>query len=115
MGKVELDEHVLTQRASEQLHQLLDDVRHVQKGGANDLLPRKAEKLGAQFRGTTRGGANLGEVVSARVAGVERVADQDRVVVDDREQVVEVVSDAAGEPADRLELLTLPKLGLQIP
>jgi len=38
------------------------------------------------------------------------LAQQIEVADDDREQIVEIVSDAAGQIADRLHLLRLPKL-----
>ena len=38
------------------------------------------------------------------------VEDEPAVAGDDREQIVEVVSDAAGEPADRVEALRLVRL-----
>ena len=44
---------------------------------------------------------------------VERAAEQVGVAADDGEQVVEVVGDPAGEPADRFHLLRLPELFLE--
>src|SRR5262249_8079162 len=45
---------------------------------------------------------------------VRIVADEIEIADDDRQQVVEVVGDAAGHLADRLELLDLAKLLLQL-
>ena len=45
--------------------------------------------------------------------GAEAIEDQIAVAVDHREQVVEVVRDAAGQPADRFHLLRLTELLLQ--
>ena len=58
--------------------------------------------------------ANLLEVVSGRLVGL---VEQQHVGVtgDDREQVVEVVRDAAGQLAERFHLLRLEQLLLQPP
>ena len=51
-----------------------------------------------------------------RSAVVVEPVDQELAVADDhRQQVVEVVRDAAGEPADRLHLLRLAQLLLELP
>ena len=47
------------------------------------------------------------------VALAQTIEHEVRVAGDRREQVVEVVRDAAGEPADRLHLLRLPELVLE--
>jgi hypothetical protein len=48
-----------------------------------------------------------------RIAVGDRRPQQERVALDDRQQVVEVVRDAAGELADRLHLLRLAQALLQ--
>ena len=49
------------------------------------------------------------------VSLVEVLHEHLRVAVDGHQQIVEVVRDAAGEPADRLHLLRLPQLLLALP
>ena len=61
------------------------------------------------------GALDLLDVGAARIAGVEAVEDQVGVAEDGREHVVEVVRDAAGEPADRFHLLRLAQLRLAVP
>src|SRR5947209_18949668 len=53
-------------------------------------------------------------VLAARIGGAEVLEKQVRVACDGGEDVIEVVSDAAGEPADRFHLLGLPQLLLQL-
>ena len=59
------------------------------------------------------GALNLGELGAELMAGAEFVLSQLRVTNDDGEQIVEIVRDTAGEPADRLHLLRVPKLFIQ--
>ena len=53
------------------------------------------------------------EAPASRPATVGQLAQQRGVAVDDGEQVVEVVGDAAGQPADRFHLLRLAKMRLR--
>ena len=50
-----------------------------------------------------------------RIVGRELLEQQVGVAEDRGEQVVEVVRDAAGEPADRFHLLRLPELLFALP
>ena len=56
---------------------------------------------------------HLAEVLLHRMRALEVHRDQFEVAADRREQVVEVVGDAAGERAHRLHLLRLPQLRLE--
>ncbi len=59
-----------------------------------------------------RGPLDLVEIFGAEVRGIERRRHELGIAGDDGQQVVEVVRDAAGEPADRLHLHRLRELFL---
>jgi hypothetical protein len=69
--------------------------------GIEDLLATECQQLVGQARGSLPGFANLGEQLTTR-----RVAKVDQrhvgTAIDDGEQVVEVVGDAAGQLPDGL-------------
>ena len=91
-----------------------DDLVHVEPLGEQHLLAAEREQLPRQRRCMGGGLPDLVDVVGARVALVEGVREQLRIARDRREHVVEVVGDAAGELADRLHLLRLPQLLLEL-
>ena len=77
------------------------------------LLAREGEQLAHEVGGAVGVLLDLHDVGEGLVARL--VAQQQQVAEADhrRQQVVEVVGDAAGELADRLHLLRLRELGLQ--
>ena len=90
-----------------------DHVVQVERVGVDDLMPAEGEELARQ-----RGGAigRLGDLGGGRAqlgVGRQLVEHQLAVAADHRQQVVEVVGHAAGQPADRLELLALIELRLE--
>ncbi len=99
----------------EQSPHLLDDRGDVHDPGREELAAREGEQLGGERRGSLRRVADLAQVGGGRVAVPDPPAEQLGVAEDAGEEVVEVVSDAAGEPADRLEPLRLVKLALHVP
>ena len=86
-----------------------DDGVQVEHTGLQHLAAAEREQLARERRRAGSGLLDLlGMTAQARVA---LAVDQELAVAGDRgEEVVEVVRDAAGEPADRLHLLRLPKL-----
>ena len=67
----------------------------------------KASSCRVKRRRTLRRVHDLDRLVVSLVAGRQRLVQRLAAVDDDREQVVEIVSDAAGELSDRLHLLRL--------
>ena len=110
----ELD--VLPNQPPEHRLEALDDAREVEHARLEHLLAAEREELAGQRWPRARRASSTSVEVAAR--GIVRLADveEQRVAVarDDGEEVVEVVGDAAGEPADRLHLLRLPELLLQM-
>src|SRR5581483_6329965 len=99
----------------ETAHELLDAAQHVV--GIDDarlerLPAAEREELPGELRRTRRRAANLLDLPLALLhARIEQ--NQLGVAADDREQIVEVVRDAAREPADGFHLLRLEELLLQ--
>ena len=77
------------------------------------LFPAEGEQLTGESRRPVRGPVDLQHVEPALVLVVDRPQQQLRVSDDGRQEVVEVVGDAAGELADGLHLLGLAELLLE--
>jgi hypothetical protein len=118
---VGLDRPQLRVGHGDQLDVLADDaaehpvhVRHhgpqVEDLRLHDGLAAEGQELAGQGRGPVPGGGHLPDQLAAGVTGREAAQQQFAVAVDDGEEVVEVVGDAAGQPADRLHLLRLAEL-----
>ena len=101
------------QRPEHRLH-LDDDAVQVQELGRQHLLAAEREELAREQR---RPVGRLPDLFEVRLAAASRrcgMLEREGGVAADRGQhVVEVVSHAAGESADRLELLALAKLLLE--
>ena len=78
--------------------------------GPDHLVASERQQLTGERGGALRGRGDLGGRRVERMLGPQAAGDQFRVADDHREQVVEVVRDAAGEAADRFELLRLMEL-----
>jgi hypothetical protein len=76
-----------------------------------ELAAAEGQELADQDLGPLAGLADLGEVGRIGPPGGQVLDQQGGVAVDDLQQVVEVVGDAAGELADGLELARLQRLG----
>src|SRR5205823_361512 len=98
----------------EQVRHLRHDIWKLQDLWPQGLLPRKSEELPGQPRGTIGVRLDLLNIVIVAVAG--RMAHQHQVTVTDdrRQNVVEVVRDAARELSDHLHLSRLRDLPLEL-
>ena len=106
------DDVLPDQRTEHRLH-LDDDAVQVQELGGQHLLAAEREELARQ---QGRAVGRLPDLVQVRLqlrALRGMLECEGRVAADRGEHVVEVVGDAAGEPADRLELLALTQLLLE--
>ncbi len=108
-GGVQL--HVLPEELPQHRHHLIDGVDRIDQPRAHHLLPAEGEQLAGKARGAFRGLLHLFDLEAAVDARqpIEREAAESQ---DGREQIVEVVRDAAGEAADRLHLLRFLQLPL---
>ena len=85
----------------------------VQDLGRDGLLARKAEQLAGQVGRANRRLAHLQDVGMELLVRIHLLERQLRMPEDHAEHVVEVVGDAARQPADGFHLPGLLKLGLQ--
>ena len=80
--------------------------------GPEELAPAECQELRRERGGAVGGFPDLVHELVRLVGGRDRHLQQRREPLDRREQVVEVVRDAAGEEAHRLHLLRRPELRL---
>ena len=107
------DLEVLADEAADHRRHPFDDLVDADDGRVNDLLARERQQLLRQRGAAPRrlGGA-LQELDRRRTARLRPPGEIDESQ-HGCQQVVEVVGDAAGQPADALQLLQLPELLLQ--
>ena len=109
----DLERHVLADQALEQhgeIRQRLAEIEHLR---AHGLLARERQQLPHQARRPVGILLDLHDVLERRIGRLVRVEQEVGRHHDGAEQIVEVVRDVAGEPADGLHLLLLVDLVLQ--
>ena len=112
MAEVELD--ALAEKALQEHREVVEPVVEVQHLRPQGLAAREGQELAHEARGPVGVLLDLHDVLEGRV-GRPVVGEQQVAVADDRLQhVVEVVRDAAGELADRVHLLRLGELLLDL-
>ena len=112
MAEIELD--ALAEQALQQHREVVEQVVEVQHLRPQGLAAREGQQLPHQARGPVGVLLDLHDVLEGRI-GRPVVGEQQVGVADDRLQhVVEVVRDAAGELADRVHLLRLGELLLDL-
>ncbi len=107
------EDDVFSDEASQQLLDVLHQSVEIDDLGLEDLATAEREQLLGQGRGPVRRAVDLIHVLAPGVIGRQIGEEQVGVSADGGEDVVEVVGDAAGEPADRLHLLRLDDLLLE--
>ncbi len=105
--QVEPNLHVLAQQASHHFGQAAQNLIQIHHSRLEQLLATESQQLLRQRRGALTGPVDLEHVGARRRRFRHRVEQQEAVAEDDRQQVVEIVGDTPGEPADRLHLLGL--------
>ena len=86
-----------------------DEGREVQDPGADRLAGREPEQAGRELAAPARGLLDVGDVRR----GVRGLAGEPGVAEQDGQQVVDLVGDAAREPAEAVHLLRVPQLLLE--
>jgi hypothetical protein len=99
----ELD--VLADQALQHRAHVADDVVDVERSRVEHLLAAEGEQLAREVGGSLPGVEDLSELGARGVVGARSAEQGVAVAVDDQQQVVEVVRDAAGQSPDRLHLL----------
>ena len=110
VGKAELQLDLLAERAVQQLGGGADKLIDVRRPRQQSLLARERQKLPRQIGRTLRGIADPAHLLAQLGMEAPILLQVFDVGHDDHEDVVEVVRHAAGQLADRLHLLGLPKL-----
>ena len=105
---VELE--ILADQAPQHAIHLADDRVQIDDARLDDLAPREEQQLAGEGGGALAGALDLLECRPVRMVGRDLAENDVGVALDDGQQVVEVVGDAAGEAADRLHLLRLQEL-----
>jgi len=109
-----LQQDVLAEYTQEHAFHLADDAVQVEERRLEDLLPAEGEQLSRQRGCPLRGAPDLLDVAPPPILVLQIAEQQLAAARHDGEQVVEVVGDAAGEPSDRLHLLRLAELFLEM-
>ena len=104
----ELD--VLADQPSQHLVRVAHDLVQVDDARLEHLLAAEGEELPRQVGRAMRGLVDLGQLHPRRVLRLQPSGGELRVAQDGRQQVVEVVGDAAGQPSHRFHLLRLAEL-----
>ena len=100
----------LVQQSSKHLFEIGDDGIQIERSRLQDLPTAEREQLIGQRRRSRRRRADLGHLIDRPPIEPRRVGKEIGVADDHGQQVVEVVGDPAGQPADGLHLLALPAL-----
>ncbi|MDW8443939.1 MAG: hypothetical protein RML45_06240 [Acetobacteraceae bacterium] len=110
--EVQVEHDTVAEQAAKQAGDVLDRVGEPENPGLQRLAPAEGQKLPHQRRAAFGAAPDVQQIGLRRL--VERTAGEAKVGGGDdgRQQVVEVMRDAARELADRLHLLGLRKLGL---
>ena len=103
--------HRFTEHAPEKPLALAHDLVHVEITRGHRLLAAEREQLSRQPRRAFRGGTNLTDIgADLRRRVIEVQLEQVEISENAREEVVEVVRDAAGEVSEAFESLRLPEI-----
>ena len=105
---------VLTEDTAHELAHVLDEFAEVDGLLLLVLLAAEGEELAGEAGGAFGGGGDLVDGLAAVAIEVGQFAERGDLELDDREQVVEVVGDAAGQAADGVHLLRLAELILKL-
>ena len=115
IAKIELDLNSAAHQRADQLRDAFDlraDIEHLRR---QRLAAGKSQKLAGQFRRAIDRVRNRIDVTAAPIFAQLAAAQEIGGGADDRREVVEIVSDAAGQLADRIHLLGLAKRFFGLP
>jgi hypothetical protein len=105
--------HVLAEDPWQHLPETGDHDVHVHDARLEHLLTAEREELPGEGRGALRGLPYLLDIVSLRIVPAEVFEQQVAIARNHSQQVVEVVRDPSGQPADCFHFLRLHELLLQ--
>jgi hypothetical protein len=105
---------VLAEQGTQHRSELADHFAEIERLLRDDLAPAECEKLARQARRPFGGGRDLGNLDLERVIGSEVAGEEVAQPGDRREHIVEIVRDGAGKASERLHLLRLAQLLLEL-
>jgi hypothetical protein len=114
VGGLEPQLDVLADGPAQELVEVAQGGVQVEYLRVGDLAVTEDQELAGERRSPLARAADLGEVLLLRARLGQLLGDERGVVEDDREQVVEVVGEAAREPAHRLQALGLVECRLEL-
>ena len=98
---------MVTERSLQHSYRPRDDAVQVEDLGGHALVPAQRKQMAGQPRRRQRGATDFVGVLQAFIAAVERRDEQLGVSGNRRQEVVEIVGDAAGKTANRFHFLRL--------
>src|SRR5215467_107910 len=101
--------NVFTDDAAQHLFKIVNQGVEIEDFGLQNLAAAEGQKLARQGSGAVGSVINAFQA-TAKFLGGTTIQQQTAVATDDRQQIAEVVCDAAGQPADGFHLLRLPQL-----
>lgn len=113
-GGFEFDRDPLADRALEQLHDLADPVARIGEFGIERLAAREGKQAARQLRAAHRAADRAVDQLRHFGIDVRAVRQHVEIAHDDREIVVEIVRQPAGQPADRIHALGFAQLLLDL-
>ncbi len=112
-GQVRTDFDIVAQDAIEHALRFANEVIEIERPWVHNLLAAEGQqllcKLGALFAGVM----DCGETFAEGIVGLHLAKNPIGVAINYGEEIVEVVSDAAGQPAQALHFLRLNNLFLE--
>ena len=114
-GAPRLDADLVPDEAPQHLVRVGDDRVEVEDLRIDDLLARERQQLTHELSGALGGCGDLLEALAERAVAFDVETSELDVPGDPGEDVVEVVGDAAGQPAEHLHLLRVQQLLLEQP
>ena len=104
---------VFADEAAEHAFGIADGGIEVERTGLDDLLAAEGEELAGEGGCAFAGLADFLGAVPQGAVGIEAAGEEIGIAIDDGEQVIEIVSDTAGEASDAFQFLRLAELLLQ--
>ena len=107
--------HVFAHQARQHRLQFAHHAVEIEHARLQDLFAAESQQLLSQRRGAFSSLVDLFQALPAGIVPVQRAEQHPAVAVNHRQQVIKIVGDAAGQPADRFHFLRLHQLRLQSP
>ena len=105
--------HVFTHHPAEHSIHVLNQRIEIQHRRFDHLALAEGQQLACKIGGSLSRFHHLFDIAARRIAGMHRVQQYLRIAGDNHQQIVEVVRNAAGQPANRFQSLRMVQLLFQ--